>query len=117
MNYKEALDILVGIAGYHAQYLDKEEIKEYNEALSHYEDITNGLEILEKHKQIEKELGIDLITLFSQKYKRSDDLEVEDKKTIYFVGDSYYGHWTKEEWLDFIKEVISAYRELVKLGR
>ena len=48
MTSKEALDILVGIAGYHAQYLDKEEIKEYNEALSHYEDITNGLETLEK---------------------------------------------------------------------
>jgi len=90
---------------------------DYKESNNCCDIIEKDLVILEKHKQIEKELGIDLITLFSQKYKRSDDLEVEDKKTIYFVGDSYYGHWTKEEWLDFIKEVISAYRELVKLGR
>ena len=113
MTSKEALRLLVdGFLGYE---------KARKEVSENYCDIVNllikDLELLEKHKQIEKELGIDLITLFSQKYKRSDDLEVEEEKTIYFCGDSYYGHWTKEEWLDFIKEVISAYRELVKLGR
>ena len=87
-------------------------------------DVLDGIPNVKEHanklgqlEDIEEELGIDLITLFSQKYEQSYDLEVEkDEKTIYFCGDSYYGHWTKEQWLNFIKEVISAYRELAKLG-
>ena len=51
MTGKEALDILVVIAGYNAQFLDKEEIKEYNEALSHYEEIVSGLEVLKIVKE------------------------------------------------------------------
>ena len=80
-------------------------------------NIWKAINKLGQLEDIEEELGIDLITLFSQKYEQSYDLEVEkDEKTIYFCGDSYYGHWTKEQWLNFIKEVISAYRELAKLG-
>lgn len=55
MTSKEALDILVGIAGYNAQFLDKEEIEEYNEALSHYEEIASGLELLKILKKWEEE--------------------------------------------------------------
>lgn len=79
-------------------------------------DVNKALDKLSKLEDIEEELGIDLITLFSQKYEQSCDLEVEkNTKTIYFCGDSYYGHWAKEQWLNIIKEAISAYRELAKL--
>ena len=75
-----------------------------------------GKRTWEDYYKLEQELGIDLITLFSQKYEQSCDLEVEkNTKTIYFCGDSYYGHWAKEQWLNIIKEAISAYRELAKL--
>ena len=51
MTSKEALDILFHLAGFNVEYLDKEEIKEYNEALSHYEEIASGLEVLKIVKE------------------------------------------------------------------
>ncbi len=68
-------------------------------------------------EDIEQELDIDLVELFSKQYEGSCFLHIEkDDKTIYFCGDSYYGHWTQKQWLNFIKEVIAVYRELLRLG-
>lgn len=68
-------------------------------------------------EDVEEELGIDLVELFSTQHKDSYDLKVEkEDKTIYFCGDSYYGHWNKKQWLGFIKDVIAVYKELLKLG-
>ena len=79
------------------------------------ETLLNKLGQLE---DIEEELGIDLITLFEQKHEDSYDLSVEkEEKTIYFCGDSYYGHWNKEQWLNLIKELLAAYRELLVLTK
>ena len=84
------------------------------------EDFTNCYEAVDKLgelEDIEEDLGIDLIELFSKQHEDCYDLKIEkEDKTIYFCGDSYYGHWTKEQWLNFIKEVIAVYRELLKLG-
>lgn len=51
MTSKEALDVLFYLSGFNAHFLDKEVIKEYNEALSHYEEIASGLEVLKIVKE------------------------------------------------------------------
>lgn len=80
-------------------------------------EIKTALQKLAILEDIEEELGIDLMELFSKQYESSYLLNIEkDDKTIYFCGDAYYGHWTKEQWLNLIKEVIAVYRELLKLN-
>lgn len=80
-------------------------------------EIKTALQKLAILEDIEEELGIDLMELFSKQYESSYLLHIEkDDKTIYFCGDAYYGHWTKEQWLNLIKEVIAVYRELLKLN-
>ncbi len=78
------------------------------------EEIHNKLGQLE---DIEEELGIDLITLFDSKYAGAYlemELEKEDK-TIFFDGDTFFGHYTAEQFLDLIKDMLSMYKKLVKL--
>lgn len=90
-----------------------------NECGGIYTAITNERECIDKlgkYEDIENELGIDFITLFDRKYEEDSFMYVEkDKKHIYFCGDAYYGRYTKEQILSLIKELISAYRELIKV--
>ena len=72
-----------------------------------------------EYKQIEKELGIDLSHLFDSTYTSTSwemELEKEDKQ-IYFDGDSFYGHYNKDQFLDLIRDMISMYKQLVALDK
>lgn len=75
-----------------------------------YANLYNKLYQLE---DIEEELGIDLVALFD--YKECPfcilELEQNEDNTIFFDGDSLYGHYNKEEFLQLIKRLIKAYLE------
>ena len=65
-------------------------------------------------ENIEDELGIDLITLFDYKESPFAAFKIEQDKendVIFFDGDSFYGDYSKEEFLELIKRLIEAYRE------
>lgn len=65
-------------------------------------------------EDIEDKLGADLTTLFDYNECPFGMLEIEQEKednTIFFDGDSFYGHYTKEEFLHLIKRLIKAYLE------
>lgn len=82
-----------------------------------YQEYMKVIKELEKYRNIEEELKIDLITLFNEKYEENCLLCVEEDKSIYFCGDAYYGHYSKEGFINLIKELISAYIELIKRGK
>ena len=60
-------------------------------------------------KVIEKELEI-----FDSTGYEADDvfMAITNKNTIHFCGDAYYGEYSKDDWLKFIKECIDAYKKL-----
>ena len=69
---------------------------------------------LSELEDIEDELGIDLITLFDYKESPFAAFKIEQDKendVIFFDGDSFYGDYSKEEFLELIKRLIEAYRE------
>lgn len=72
-----------------------------------------------EYKQFEKDLGIDLSHLFDSTYTSTMfemELEKEDKQ-IFFDGDNFYGHYTKDQFLDLIRNMISMYKQLVALDK
>ena len=44
------------------------------------------------------------------------EIEAEEyengEREVYFDGDSFYGRYKKEDWLDLIKRMIKAYIEV-----
>ena len=72
-----------------------------------------------EYKQFEKDLDIDLSHLFDSTYTGGSfemELEKEDKQ-IFFDGDSFFGHYSKDEFLDLIRDMISMYKQLVALDK
>ena len=85
------------------------------------EDETNTKLIIQKLGQledVEEELGIDLLTLFDSKYTETAwEMELEpNEKTVFFDGDTFFGHYTAEQFLKLIKDMLSIYKQLLKLG-
>ena len=71
----------------------------------------SGLEIeLKKYKDIEKELGIDLITFLKGIDPNTCFMEITD----YFCGDAYYGNYSKEGLLELIQELLFMYWALTR---
>lgn len=75
---------------------------------------------LHAYENIEDEIGIDFYELFSSEYEQCYDMhyaDTDDKNFIYFCGDSFYGYYTPEEFLQLIKDMISIYRGSLKIRR
>ncbi len=64
---------------------------------------------LEYYQKVLKELEISDSTGYE-----ADDvfMAITNKNTIKFCGDAYYGEFSKDSWLRFIKECIDAYKKL-----
>lgn len=90
-----------------------------NREYIHIKDKSLAEKKLFELEDIEQELGIDLVSLFDSKYTSTIcEMELEeDDKMIYFDGDSFYGHYSAEEFLNLIKDMLSMYKQLIKLKR
>lgn len=69
-------------------------------------------------EDLEDIFGIELKNLFNYKEDPFCMLEIEaeeyenGEREVYFDGDSFYGRYKKEDWLDLIKRMIKAYIEV-----
>ena len=110
MTSKEALEELrfqVGNITYYTKDLQRTTFEVRDSGL--FEIIENDLEVLEKYKQIEKELGIDLITFVSAFKNGIYCLEHGDEIVYlepYYLGMDTFGewHWTADTTFKCLKD-------------
>lgn len=85
-----------------------------NECANKCSDI---LDTVKAYRNVEDEFGVDLLEFFNDKEDPFAGFEIEigenenGENEIYFDGDSFYGHYTKEAWFKLIRRMIKAYKE------
>ena len=67
-----------------------------------------------KYKNIEEELGIDLITFLKGIDPNTCFMQITKDKKFYLCGDAYYGDYSKEELLKLIQELLFMYWALTR---
>lgn len=67
------------------------------------------------YAEIEEELGINLLDLLKAEDPDTCFMEIRGKDTFYLCGDAYCGNFDKVSLLNFIKNLIFMYRNLIKL--